>query len=198
MEDANNGTYTYLDKATNKLTTIDVFTGEEVITSLPAISQPKIPYTVPLAQAIYTLIREGKTNKQIASIVGMPSTSLIYQWMARYPDFAWNIKQAKFDRAHTFHDKIVEITERMDGEGCLDKETLATTKEVVSNYKWLAEKGNPQDYGASTKISGDRDNPLAITVIDTGIRRRAPVEVVDESEFDRDRIQPKEISDNNA
>ena len=204
MEDVKNNTYTYLDEKTSQLITLDMFTGEVVSDNLPTTLQCRTPYSIPLAQAIYNYTRIGLSLNKISMKKGMPSVSLMYQWANMYPDFKHNLQQARLDRGHTFHDKIIDITADLhETSNLVDKNELMALKAVTENYKWLAEKGNPSAYGNKTTISGDSANPITFSVVDTGIRRQ-PIIVENEAkesnviEHNQDRVRSSEASDDTA
>ena len=201
MEDVKNGTYTVLDKDSGKLVTVNLLTGELVHEALPVALRCKVPYSVALSQALYTLVREGMSINKISMLEGMPTVSLMHRWCVMYPDFAENLKQARKDRAHTFHDRIIDVTDEVYlNRTNIGKEELGAVKSVIENYKWLAERGNPEEYSSRTKITGDRENPLTFTVVDTGIRRTRPdVEVTCERiEDGNDGVCASETSDDTA
>ena len=179
------GTFTVLDKERNCLVTYDILSGDEVAAAdRPVNALAAQPYTVGISQLICTYLREGKTMTQISKMEGMPRTGQVYGWMNRYPDFKHNVKQARLDRGHFFHDQIVDKAKELDESDSEEITTLGLQKDriVIDTYKWAAEKNNPDAYGARTKISGDAENPIGIQIIDTGIRRRDPEPVTVEAE----------------
>lgn len=182
-EDIENGTFTIQENG--ELITIDMSSGEVVSSSkTPICKKHQFPYSVELGQAICTMIREGLTMSQVSLLDGMPALSTIFGWKTRYPDFRYNMKQARKDSGQIYHDRIVQTLEDNDGIEAMSGAELAKARFKVDTLKWLAEKNNPDDFGNKTKISGDSENPLGIAIIDTGIRRKAPepVEVVNEAE----------------
>lgn len=131
-------------------------------------------YTVPLSEQICHLVRTGKTYGEIVAEMGLNSVRTIYYWRNHYPDFAEDLRIAKRDRGDYYHDKVMSVA----GNENISKEEVPALKLKADLYKWGAEKANPQEYGAQTKITGDVNAPLQI-MVDTGIKREEDEESID-------------------
>jgi transposase-like protein len=129
----------------------------------------KTSYTPTLGRAVCNLVMEGSTVVEAAKELDI-TPSAIYYWCNRYPDFAESLALARRERAHYFHDKIIEIANTVPGK---PREEVASHRLSADLYKWAAERGNP-DYAPNTKITGG-GTPIAITV-STGIPQRKPQE----------------------
>lgn len=141
----------------------DILTGELVRRSddKPATN---FPYNLTDARKVVDLIREGQTITALGKISGMPPASSLFRWIAMHPDFREAVEQARLDRAEVFHDKAIQAAEEVD-----NKDDVPAARLKIDTYKWAAEKGNKDRYGA-TKID-IAVKKSDIIVMDTGIDR---------------------------
>jgi transposase-like protein len=123
-------------------------------------------YSVPLGDHVCELVRQGNTYNSITDKMGLGSTQTIYRWRNKHPDFEEHLKAARRDRADYYHDQVMEVAQR----DIIERDEVSALKLRTDLYKWGAEKANPQEYGAQTKITGDVESPLQI-IVDTGIKR---------------------------
>lgn len=122
------------------------------------------PYSRTLADQIIIEIVEGKTLKDISKLKGFPPLHTLYYWMRQYPEFEEAVDWAKKRRAEHYHDKVIEVAERTK-----KKSEVNVNKLKISAYKWAAQVGSPQDYGAQESRN---NGATQINVqIDTGINR---------------------------
>jgi hypothetical protein len=169
MEDVENRTFTQLENG--KLHVYDIITGDLIeARELNAVIHTR-PYTFELGQMISGKVREGMTITAITRELTGITAGMVYRWRTQHPDFSHALKEARLDRAHHFHDRIIDEINECDN---LQKEDVPAKKLKIDTLKWAAEKNNPKEYGAKTTISGDADNPIGLTVISTGIQRAAP------------------------
>jgi hypothetical protein len=94
---------------------------------------------------------------------GMPPIHILRYWMESHKDFREQYKAAKKFRAEYYADLVAETADQTN-----KKSQVGPAKVKLSAWKWLAEKGNPEDYGNKTVVEGGK--PIRI-MIDTGIRR---------------------------
>ena len=135
-------------------------------------------------------IIEGESLAKICALPGMPSIATLAKWRARHADFDHAIDKAFELRAERAHDKIMDSVE---DEGILSKEMVAGAQHKFNKLKWLAAVGNPDRYGQKTTVRGDKKAPLAVYMIDTGIRREQASEDVIEV-----KPEPQEIENGQA
>ena len=131
-------------------------------------------YSVALGEHVCDLVRRGDTYNVITTKMNLGSAQTIYRWRNKHPDFDEQLKAARRDRADYYHDQVMEVAQRAN----IDKDEVSALKLKTDLYKWGAEKANPQEYGAQTKITGDTNAPLQI-VVDTGIKREEDNDVIE-------------------
>ena len=116
-------------------------------------------YSPNMAEAIFDLIAAGKSIVDIAKLDGMPSTSTIYRWLAKDPEFLGLYQQAREQQADLYAAEIIEIAddarndwmERGGGEGDegwqFNGEHVQRSKLRIDARKWIASKLKPKKYG---------------------------------------------------
>ena len=149
------------NKETGQLQTFDMITGEEIYRDGRLLKDHQFIYTVEDGMIISSLVREGKTLKEIASLPDMPSLHLIYAWRRLQPDFAKSLAGAKADRAEYFRDKAVAILEDTD-----DASNLGVAKFKFDGYTKLAAQDNPAEFGQKREDGGSAPTQI---IIQTGV-----------------------------
>ena len=155
---------------------LELKTGEVVkveTTNIPALPS-NLRFSQEMGTIICELIREGYSYREASRRCGIP-TSSIYSWKKTHEKFAEELYLARKDGADTFAHRVQEIAD-MESIG---KDEVPGLRLQSDLYKWLAEKANPGQYGAQTKITGDESSPLKI-IVDTGIRREEPPQIEEE------------------
>ena len=143
---------------------VDEDTGEIVATQKGYnLDQENLPYTDQVGDIICQRIAEGETMRTICQDSNMPSYGQITRWRRKHSEFNDMLKMARSDRAEFYHDQLIHAA-----ESTKTKDEAVVQRVKVDAYKWAAEKGNPDAYGARTKISGDKNAPLQL-IIDTGV-----------------------------
>ncbi len=116
-------------------------------------------YSPNMAEAICDLIAAGKSIVDIAKLDGMPSTSTVYRWLAKDPEFLGLYQQAREQQADLYAAEIIEIAddarndwmERGGGEGDegwqFNGEHVQRSKLRIDARKWIASKLKPKKYG---------------------------------------------------
>lgn len=151
----------------------------------PDVFRAKYPKSQATFDVICKLVSQGKSLKQVSRRKGMPPVHVLYQWI-QDPDFRPLWLKAKNGRGEAAADVVVELATAPP----VMKDEAAGARVKMEAAKWVAETGNREDYGRSTKITGDPNAPLAI-LIDTGIRRE-PI-VVPSSDEALKEIEKKEV-----
>ena len=100
-------------------------------------------YTPELASRFCGEIALGNSLRSVVARDDMPSHTAIYEWLAKYPEFAEQYARAKTDSGDSDADKIEEIAERvLSGE--LEPQQARV---AIDAYKWTAGKKRPKKYG---------------------------------------------------
>lgn len=173
--------YIVKNQKTGQLETICLETGEVI--SRDGVDLSRFKYNMETALLVCQKIREGMTYKSICQEIGL-DLSVLHYWMRAYPQFNEEIRLARQDRADYYHDRVLEVTDSVQ-----DKEEVPVAKFKVDQYKWAAEKGNPEAYGQKTQVSGTIENKVSMIVLNTGIKRLKPdIEVQYEHKEDQSNI----------
>lgn len=154
----------YYTDENGRLHAVDLTTGDDTFAEAEqqAVSlSHKSKYNKQIAIAICEKVREGLTLAQIANMPDMPPLSLIYQWSRAIEEFSLQLDYAREDRAHHFHDKVIEEVEQLD-----DPAMVNVVKTKVAAYQWAAEKANKRYYG---KEKGEEGGGNVTIIVSTGI-----------------------------
>lgn len=168
--------YVTKNPTTGKLEVICLDTGE--VLSNEGADVAKYKYNMETALLVCQEIREGATLKKLSQKLGI-DLSVIHYWQRRYPQFAQEMKIARQERAEYFHDKVLELADEV-----IDRDDVAVARFKTDQYKWAAEKGNPEAYGNKTQVSGSIENKVSMIVLNTGIKRVKPDIEVDYEQKD--------------
>lgn len=161
---------TYLNKETGKFEKQNLSTGEIYKAEDFYKPEKRKKYNLDDASKVCAMVRDGYPLAGIAGKNDLPNAETIYFWKKLHPDFAKALEEAREFAAEKFAHKALEIAE---SAATLHKDAVPAAKLQVDTFKWMAEKMNPDLYGSRTKVTGDKDNPVAI-VINTGIQRNIP------------------------
>lgn len=115
-------------------------------------------YTKELAEVICFRIMEGESLKHITDGKDMPTRSTVHLWIANNVDFSDKYKEAKENQADTLADELLYLA---DNATDVHKARLQ-----IDTRKWVAAKLKPKKYGEKLELSGDKENPLTINVVD--------------------------------
>lgn len=160
---SNSSHYIVKNKDTNQLETICLESGEVI--SRAGVDLSVYRFNLDTAMLICQKVREGMTMQAVSNELGV-DLSVIHYWQRANSNFAEEIKLARKDRADYYHDKVISIANEIS-----DKDDVPVAKFKVDQYKWAAEKGNPDMYGAKTQVSGSIENKVSMIVLNTGINR---------------------------
>ena len=127
-------------------------------------------YSWIMAQVICQKIREGGLLTEICKTSGFPDITTVNRWERTSEEFEGLLTLACRDRAEFYRDQVIKAAEVAEVRGGGPDSLL-----LVNAYKWAAEKDNPDKFGLRTKITGDKNAPIAI-IVDTGIRRETDIE----------------------
>ena len=120
--------------------------------------------------AVCARIADCITLQVIATDAGV-SKHMLIEWLAKYPDVYARAREAQADK---MAEDILAIADEGkndtyiddDGEQRTNHDVIARSKLRVDARKWLAAKMAPRKYGEKLELSGDQNNPIAITRIE--------------------------------
>ncbi len=131
------------------------------------VREPTWKFSEAYADVIVDQVMQGRTLSEITNMQGMPSYATIVKWKSEVPQFKERLSEARRSRAELFHDRVVDSLNESAPETPAEAQHA---KLEFEKLKYLAEKNNPEEFGAKQTISGDKGNPIRI-VVDTGIKR---------------------------
>lgn len=106
-------------------------------------------YSEALGLKICGLVAEGHTLREITQMPDMPEMSTITFWAVDHAHFSPHYRRARAAAAHTHHDRIVGLTKKAES-GEIDP---SSAREAMRGLMWVAERGNPRDYGAKQELA---------------------------------------------
>jgi hypothetical protein len=166
------------NKDTGKLETVCLDTGEVISTEEDRRDLSRFKFNYETALLICQRVREGYTLKKLGDSPDLPALAVIHYWMRSNASFKEEMKMARSDRAEYYHDKVMEIADNTDSG-----EQVQVNKFKTDQYKWGAERGNPERYGNKTTIDGTIENKVSMIVLNTGISRKKPdIEVINDED----------------
>lgn len=118
-----------------------------------------VPYSALLGDLLCQAIANGATMTVAAQKLNLEYAT-VARWRRENETFAEQLKQARIDRAESFHDEAIEVARKS-----------RDSKVQIETAKWAAEKNDPDKFGNKTKLVGDASQPITF-IIDTGIRRK--------------------------
>jgi hypothetical protein len=163
-----------------KLLLIDKTSGEVVASSgeQDAIrNRGQFSYSIAWREAILAQIFDGKTLYEIGKMEGYPSYGYILRWRLQHPDFDEDVNKARKMLAEKYHDEAIDQAMNHSEEISDAKDKI---KLKVDTLKWAAERNDPAKFGGSTKILGDKNNPIGMYVLSTGIERGEKLASIDD------------------
>lgn len=110
---------------------------------------------------ICALIAEGKSVQTIAAREDMPSSAMIYRWLADDGDFVERYTRAREQQADKLAEEIVDIA---DTEPDPNKARVR-----VDARKWVAAKLKARVYGDRIQVDGDMNVRLSDAQLDNRI-----------------------------
>lgn len=132
--------------------------------------RPPAVYSPDIAATICERIADGETLAAICGKDGIPSRSVVYEWLRDNKDFADIYARATSCRADSKNDKIDSVITDMRS-GVIDH---AQARVEIDALKWQMSKEAPRKYGDAVQLKhADADgNKLTITGILDGIDGR--------------------------
>ena len=108
-------------------------------------------YSKDIADEICRRIAQGEIWFKICNTGRMPSYTLIYSWMRKYPEFAEAYAQAREMAADLRADKVLAVAEDTTPA------TVQADRLKVGALQWHAGKSAPRRYGARAGVRDDQD-----------------------------------------
>ena len=93
------------------------------------------------------LVSGGMSLNSIAKKPKFPSLQELYRWLREHTEFADSFELAKQERGHSIVESMVTTIEKLK-KNEIDPQTA---KVILENYRWLASKFVPQNYGTKTE-----------------------------------------------
>lgn len=175
------------DKESGELQVINMDTGEVISSESNLIPEKTFAFSYNLAMLICQKVAEGFTLSDLDNDPDLPPLHVIQHWRRSQPMFDTELRLARKQRADVYHDKVVQIADNAANLNYRDREELANAKLAADQYRWLAEKGNPESYGNKVTHEGSDEKPITMRVINTGISRNLP-DIAIEKEVQHDEI----------
>lgn len=125
-------------------------------------------YTPELGEKICKLIAEGKSERLICEMPGMPSTVTLWKWKDEHPEFLIRSVRARAASAERFNDEVLRLSEELQNE--LSQRIGANEafpKGTVEAYKVLMQEAARQAAMRDDRNFGDRKR-VALTGADGG------------------------------
>ncbi len=107
----------------------------------------KVPYSEEIGLKVCHLVSGGMSLNSIAKKPKFPSLQELYRWLREHTEFADSFELAKQERGHSIVESMVTTIEKLK-KNEIDPQTA---KVILENYRWLASKFVPQNYGTKTE-----------------------------------------------
>jgi hypothetical protein len=110
----------------------------------------------------------------------MPACSTVFKWLAENPEFSEQYTRAREAQADALFDDVLSIADDArndwmksrgedDAGWVANGEHIQRSKLRIDARKWMAGKLKPKKYGEKLELSGDAENPVAVSVIERRI-----------------------------
>lgn len=144
-----------------------------------AVNKAKTEFDPATGDLICHKIMEGQTLTQVCREEGMPSLTVVGLWRKNNPAFAEAIRFAREMAAELFHDRVHDIAN--EAAAGVHKDEVPSLKLATDNFKWLAEKANPERF-AKQKEVGDTNTAITIN-LRTGVHESRIASDIEVDEF---------------
>jgi len=118
---------------------------------LKTIMTKEIQLTTGLKHKLLKSVMSGTPLSKVCKDEDMPSLSKVYSWIAKHPDFAKDLVQARRCGAQSYIDQAIEALQTADNKN------IHVVREQASMARWMASKlipiyGDKQQIIQDTKI----------------------------------------------
>lgn len=128
-----------------------------------------------VADAICQKLVEGESLRSICDAEDMPACSTVFRWLSLNDAFSEQYARAREAQADALFDDILSIADDarndwMERRGEEDAGWQANGEHIqrsrlrIDARKWMAGKLRPKKYGEKLELSGDRENPIALSL----------------------------------
>jgi hypothetical protein len=98
---------------------------------------------------------------QVCKENGIPSEDTVYKWLGRHPEFAEKYTRARQLRAFRRYEEVDKVAEELR-LGLIDAQQARV---LIDAIKWQTGKENPRIFGDKLELSGNKETPLTVQVI---------------------------------
>jgi len=135
-------------------------------------------YTQDLADKICEQLALGISMRTVSRDESLPAMSTMFKWLREHKEFSEQYEKAKQESTDAMAEDILDIAdngtndyiERENKDGStyevINNEAIQRSRLRVDTRKWLMSKMKPKKYGEKLELSGDKENPLTVTVLD--------------------------------
>lgn len=121
-------------------------------------------YSQELADEICAQLAEGKSLRSVCKAESMPSTTTVFGWMRRHPEFLNQYARAKDESADALVDEMLDIADEATNDWMevhdpenpgyrFNGEHVNRSRLRVDTRKWVASKLKPKKYGEKLDIA---------------------------------------------
>ena len=122
------------------------------------MAAPKTKYTKALGIKICDRIASGESVITITKDKSMPCEKTFYTWLSKHEELLQDYMRARATQQHGAFDRMNEIAH--------DPDIPSDHKRIMIDVeKFRIVKLAPKWYGDKVQLSGDADNPIAITTV---------------------------------
>jgi hypothetical protein len=117
------------------------------------------------AQKVFEGMRQGLSALKACKAVNL-SQSTLNRWMNEDSELAEEYARAREDLLEIVAEQIMEISDEPVptlANGAVDSGAIQKQKLQVDTRRWLLSKLAPKKWGDKLELSGDKENPLAVT-----------------------------------
>lgn len=112
-------------------------------------------YSPEIAAIVCERLADGESLRAICRDEDMPGRTTVWQWLAKFPEFANQYAHAREDQLSCLADEIVDIADDNhldtvvddDGRERVNHDVVARAKLRVDARKWVLSKLRPGTYG---------------------------------------------------
>lgn len=187
------------DKDTGELQIVDMYTGEVVATSSKDDTESEVyVFSYNKAMLICQEVAKGKTLEELGRNPEFPPLHVMTHWKRMDRMFSEELKLARKQRAEYFHDKIIDVAKAAHNAEYETREQIANAKLATDQFKWLAERGDPETFGSKVTHEGSVEKPIVMRIINTGITRNQPDVIATAKEVTHDKEEGRGSSGHEA
>lgn len=125
-------------------------------------------YTKELASKLCSKLAEGYSLRTVCLAEDMPDKSTVFDWLAKYKEFADQYAQAKEESTHAnqevledLGDEAIELAQSVDPKA--SGAVVQAVKLKADNLKWVMSKMKPKKYGDKVDLTTNgKDLPTPI------------------------------------